>query len=84
MTPQTVSDDPQAEMNRKMMMFMPVFISFMFYSMPAGLVLYFAVSACWGMTESWYIRKFLIKDDGKGPGSSAASTSGLTVAKTAR
>ena len=64
MTPQAVSDDPQAEMNRKMMMFMPVFISFMFYSMPAGLVLYFVVSACWGMSESWYIKKFLIKDTG--------------------
>ena len=61
---QQKSDDPQQEMNRKMMMFMPVFISLMFYSMPAGLVLYFAVSACWGMLESWYIKKFLIKDSG--------------------
>jgi len=37
------SDDPQAEMNRKMMSFMPIMLTFMFYAMPAGLMLYFAV-----------------------------------------
>jgi YidC/Oxa1 family membrane protein insertase len=62
MTPQAPkSDDPQAEMNRKMMMFMPLMISLMFYNMPAGLVLYFTASACWGMLESWFIKKFVIK-----------------------
>ncbi len=76
MTPQTKSDDPQQEMNRKMMMGMPILISLMFYSMPAGLVLYFAVSACWGMLESWYIKKFLIKDPPPGTGTKAPTAVG--------
>ncbi len=64
LNPQPKSDDPQQEQQRKMMMFMPLMFSFMFSRMPAGLVLYFAANAMFGMAESWYIRKYLIKDDG--------------------
>jgi len=60
------SDDPQQEMNRKMMSFMPIMFTFMFYQMPAGLMIYFATSAIFSITEAWYIRKFLIKDPGAG------------------
>jgi YidC/Oxa1 family membrane protein insertase len=63
LTPAPKSDDPQQEMNRKMMTFMPIVFSLLFYSMPSGLVLYFAASAVFGMLETWYIRKFLIKDE---------------------
>lgn len=62
------SDDPTQEMNRKMMMYMPLMFTFIFYGMPSGLVLYFAAQAVFGMVEYWYIKKFLIKDDGT-PGS---------------
>jgi len=47
---QPKSDDPQAEMNRKMMSFMPIMLTFMFYAMPAGLMLtsrFSAISAFW-------------------------------------
>lgn len=54
------SDDPQQEMQRKMMMFMPLMISVMWYSMPAGLMMYFVISALWSWGESWYIKKFLL------------------------
>lgn len=54
------TDDPQQEMQRKMMMFMPLMISVMWYSMPAGLMMYFVISALWGWGESWYIRKYLL------------------------
>ena len=64
---QPPSDDPQQEMQRKMMSYMPLFISVMCYRLPSGLLLYFAASAAFGMLESWYIRKYLIKD-GSGPG----------------
>jgi YidC/Oxa1 family membrane protein insertase len=68
--PPPQSDDPQQEMNRKMMMYMPIMMSVLFYRMPAGLVLYFATSAIFGALETWYIKKYLIKDDGTpgGPG----------------
>ena len=39
-----------------------IFITLMFYRMPSGLVLYFAVSAIFSITESWYIKRYLIKD----------------------
>lgn len=60
---QPKSDDPQQEMQKKMMMFMPVLIGVMWYSMmPAGLMLYFVVSAMWAAAESWYIKKFVLHD----------------------
>ncbi len=72
--PTPKSDDPQQEMNRKMMQFMPIMFSLLFYRMPAGLVLYFAVSAIYGMGESWYIKNYLIKDpQPPSPGAAAAS-----------
>ncbi len=55
------SDDPQQEMQRKMMMFMPVMIGVMWYTfMPAGLMLYFVISALWAWGESIYIKKFVL------------------------
>ena len=71
-TPKPENADPQQEMNRKMMMFMPVMFGFLFYSMPAGLVLYFAASSIFGFVESWYIKRFVLKVDRHGkplPGS---------------
>lgn len=62
LTPQPKATDPQQEMQQKMMQYMPIVFSIMLYSMPSGLMLYFAASAVFGMLESWYIRKFLIKD----------------------
>ena len=61
LNPPPPTEDPAQEQQRKMMMFMPVLFSFMFYRMPAGLVLYFAANAFFGMIETWYIRKYLIK-----------------------
>jgi YidC/Oxa1 family membrane protein insertase len=64
--PKPENADPQQEMNRKMMMFMPVMFGFLFYSMPAGLVLYFAASSIFGFIESWYIKRFVLKVDRHG------------------
>ncbi|MGD0092366.1 MAG: membrane protein insertase YidC [Planctomycetota bacterium] len=62
LAPQTKPTDQQQEMQQKMMTYMPLVFSVMLYRMPAGLMLYFAASAVFGMIESWYIRKYLIKD----------------------
>jgi YidC/Oxa1 family membrane protein insertase len=73
--PKPPNPDPQQEMNRKMMMFMPVFFGFLFYKMPSGLVLYFAASAVFGLLESWYVKRFVLKVDRHGnplPGSQPA------------
>ena len=68
MQPKPAGNDPQAEMNRKMMLFMPAFFGLLIYRMPAGLLVYFAASATFGMLESWYIKKFVIKADAATPG----------------
>ena len=60
---QKKSDDPQQEMQKKMMMFMPVLIGVMWYTfMPAGLMLYFVISALWSALESWYIKNVVLHD----------------------
>lgn len=61
--PKPASSDPQQEINRKMMMYMPILFGFIFYKMPAGLVLYFAASACFGFMETSYIKRFVLKVD---------------------
>jgi YidC/Oxa1 family membrane protein insertase len=61
--PKPASSDPQQEMNRKMMQYMPILFGFIFYKMPAGLVLYFAASACFGFMETSYIKRFVLKVD---------------------
>lgn len=66
MQPKPVTSDPQQEMQRKMFMFMPVMFGFLFYRMPSGLLLYFAASATFGMLESWYIKKYVLKQDPNG------------------
>ncbi|HYF51831.1 MAG TPA: membrane protein insertase YidC [Planctomycetota bacterium] len=73
-TPPPKTDDPSQEQMRKMMMFMPLMFSIMFYRMPSGLILYFAAQAIFGMLESWYIKKYLIKDDPFTPVSGAPAT----------
>lgn len=74
--PPPKSDDPQQEVNRKMMTYMPIVMSVLFYRVPAGLVLYFATSAICGAFETWYIKKYLIKDD------AAAGAAGKVAAAT--
>jgi YidC/Oxa1 family membrane protein insertase len=46
-----VSDDPQVEMQRKMMKFMMIFMAIMFYKVAAGLCIYFICSSIWGIFE---------------------------------
>jgi YidC/Oxa1 family membrane protein insertase len=62
LTPQAPATDPQQEMQQTMMKYMPIMFSIMLYRMSSGLMLYFAASAVFGMVETWYIRKHLIKD----------------------
>jgi len=75
------SDDPTQEMNRKMMMYMPLMFTFIFYHMPSGLVLYFAAQAVFGMIEYWYIKKFLIREDGVSTGGSGGSPAVVQISK---
>ncbi|MCK6473257.1 MAG: membrane protein insertase YidC [Planctomycetes bacterium] len=64
--PKPQTDDPNQLMQRKLMMWFPLIIVLMFYRMPAGLVLYFACSASFGLVESWYIKRFILKVDRHG------------------
>ncbi len=49
--------DEQTAMQAKMMQYMMIFMGFMFYSVPAGLCIYFIASSLWGIAE----RKLLPK-----------------------
>ncbi len=58
--------DEQAEMMQKVMKYMMLFMSFLFFKVAAGLCLYFIASSLWGMAE----RKFIPR-----PESSSGATS---------
>ena len=66
--------DPQQAQQQQIMKFMPLLFVFIFYSMPAGLVLYFTVSALSGVAESWWMRNVLLPRLGLGGGKAAAET----------
>jgi YidC/Oxa1 family membrane protein insertase len=49
---------PEQEMQYKMMNVMMIVIGVLFYSVPAGLCLYFISSSLWGLTERQLLKKF--------------------------
>lgn len=49
---------PEQEMQYKMMNIMMIVIGVLFYSVPAGLCLYFIASSLWGLTERQLLKKF--------------------------
>ncbi len=53
------SDNPQARQQQKMMMFMPLFLLFVLYTAPSGLMLYFMLSSLFGVIEQRYIKRHL-------------------------
>lgn len=57
--PPAVSEEQKQQY--KIMNFMMVFMGFLFYSVPAGLCLYFMASSLWGITERTAIDKGWIK-----------------------
>ncbi len=65
--------DPQQAQQQKIMKFMPLMFVFIFYSMPAGLVLYFTVSALCGVAENWYMRKAVLPKLGLGDAAPAGA-----------
>jgi len=65
--PPAAPGDEQAQMQQKMMKYMMVFMGFLFYTVPAGLCVYFIASSLWGMGE----RKLLdLKKKNEKPGGS--------------
>jgi YidC/Oxa1 family membrane protein insertase len=47
----------QNEAQQKMMQFMPIFFGFIFYSMPAGLTVYFLVTTVLGLVQQYFVQK---------------------------
>ncbi len=58
--------DPQMQQQMRMMTYMMVFFGFIFYSFPAGFLLYFIASAAISMVESRIIKRILARE-GLGP-----------------
>lgn len=61
--PPAVSEEQKQQY--KIMNFMMIFMGFMFYSVPAGLCLYFITSSLWGISERTAIDKGWIKTPAK-------------------
>ncbi len=55
---QRMTPSSMDSMQNKIMMFMPVMLTFMFISLPSGLVLYFTVSNLLSMAQQFYINKY--------------------------
>jgi len=58
---QPSTDPQQQQMQKTMTYFMPVFMLFIFYSMPAGLVLYWLVSNLWQVLQQLWVNKHIRK-----------------------
>lgn len=87
MSLQPKPSDPQQAQQQKIMKFMPLMFVFLFYSMPAGLVLYFTVSALCGIVENYYMRKSVLPklglaDAGGGEVVAAGAAAGAGAAST--
>ncbi len=72
MSLQPKPSDPQQQQQQRIMKIMPLMFVFIFYAMPAGLVLYFTVSALCGVAENWWMRKILMPKLGLGDSPEAA------------
>ncbi len=59
--PQPGTADANAGQMKFVTKLMPLFMLYIFYSAPSGLVLYFDVSMAYGLAENFLIRKFLYK-----------------------
>jgi YidC/Oxa1 family membrane protein insertase len=53
------AQNEEEEMRNKMMSYMTVFMGFLFYTVPAGLCLYFIASSLLGMGERHLLKKFM-------------------------
>jgi YidC/Oxa1 family membrane protein insertase len=58
-SPAAAADPQQAQMQKTMTYFMPVFMLFIFYTMPAGLVLYWTVSNIWQVLQQLWVNKHM-------------------------
>ncbi|MBI5361075.1 MAG: membrane protein insertase YidC [Planctomycetes bacterium] len=54
------SPDPEQAMQQKIFMFMPILFGFMFYSMPAGLVLYWLANTLFSIVEQQIIKRVFL------------------------
>ena len=64
LTPKTATgDDPQANMQQKMMQIFPLVFPVILYSFPSGLVLYWTTSTIIGIGEQMLIRRSIKKLD---------------------
>jgi YidC/Oxa1 family membrane protein insertase len=56
------SQDPQMQMQQRMMMFMPILFGFLCYDLASGLSWYFLVNSLLGMAEQKLIKKVFLKE----------------------
>lgn len=69
--------NPQQQMIMKVM---PIFLPVISFGLPAGLVLYFAVSNLYRVGQQWFISRSLYGPNGPGGGSASAASSGSSDA----
>ena len=62
---QKLNPPPPDPTQAKLMMLMPVFLTFVFMNFPAGLVLYWLVNSVYSIAQQYYIMKTIDKHDAK-------------------
>lgn len=60
MTPMTTPGSEQMELQMKMMQFMPIIFTVMFWSLPSGLVLYWTVSNILSIGQQLYVNRKVV------------------------
>ncbi len=60
MTPMTTPGSEQMELQMKMMQFMPIIFTVMFWSLPSGLVLYWTVSNILSVAQQLYVNRKVV------------------------
>ena len=71
--------DEQTIMQQKMMKWMMLFFLVMFFTVPAGLCLYFITSSCWGIAERKVMPKFVAWRKKNAPPPTAKPASGPSL-----
>lgn len=71
--------DDQQRMAQRMMTFMMIFMSVMFFKVPSGLCLYFITSSIWGMIERIFLPKTKTPADAQSDSTAARTSTGRSV-----
>lgn len=73
-------DEMQAQIQKQMMIMMPIMFTFFLYHLPSGLILYWTISNLWGIAQGWLTKRMVAAHQAKvGNGLVVNATSSTVV-----